>query len=115
MTPISRAISLVLVLGLSLASFSLAAARGQTRAVQAIVICAGAGFQVLHLDAEGNPTGPPHVCPDGAAALVADAPAPIQAELPKQKPVPLAWLAERRDWPRHTRPRPHTRGPPDVI
>ena len=50
-----------------------------------------------------------------AAALVADAPAPIQAELPKQKPVPLAWLAERRDWPRHTRPRPHTRGPPDVI
>ncbi|MEX5730086.1 hypothetical protein Ga0609869_003439 [Rhodovulum iodosum] len=59
-----------LALALALSSLSLAVARGQGAATGEIVICTGFGLQTIALDAEGNPTGPAHVCPDGVAALV---------------------------------------------
>lgn len=63
---------------LAVTSLSLAIARGQAPAVGAIALCSGAGMAMLPVDAQGNPTGPPHVCPDGVAAFVSvDVPAPV--------------------------------------
>jgi len=47
------------------------AARGQAAAAGEIVICAGGAAVTLHVDAEGNPTGPPHWCPDCVLTLMA--------------------------------------------
>lgn len=45
-----------------------------------ITICSGAGMVTLHLDASGQPTAPPHLCPDCTAALAAGlADAPVSA------------------------------------
>lgn len=62
-------IALMLALMLALTSLSLAVARGQATPAGTIALCSGAGMQMLYVDADGNPTGPPHVCPDGVAAL----------------------------------------------
>lgn len=73
-------IALMLALMLALTSLSLAVARGQATPAGTIALCSGAGMQMLHVDADGNPTGPPHVCPDGVAALaLVDMDAPAQA------------------------------------
>lgn len=70
--------ALSLAMMLALTSLTLAVARGQAPAVGEVVICTGMGLQVLHLDAEGNPVGAPHVCPDGIASFIAaDAPMPV--------------------------------------
>lgn len=82
-----RPIATVLfALCLALTSVTLAVARGQAPAVGTIVVCAGGGFQTIAVDADGNPTGPAHICPDAIAAFVAvdDTPpvvAPVAAEL----------------------------------
>lgn len=70
-------IALALALMLGLTSLTLAMARGQAPAAGTIEICSGMGLQVITVDAEGNPVGAPHVCPDAIAAFVSvDAPEP---------------------------------------
>lgn len=65
---------------LAATSLSLAIARGQAPAVGAIELCSGAGMAMLPVDAQGNPTGPPHICPDGVAAFVSvDVPVPAMS------------------------------------
>lgn len=63
-------LALSLALMLAFTSLSLAVARGQAPAVGVIEICSGHGMQMFPVDADGNPTGPAHVCPDGVAAMV---------------------------------------------
>ncbi|AMY68003.1 hypothetical protein [Frigidibacter mobilis] len=62
---------LLLALLLGLTSQSLAAARGQTRVGEAVVICSGDSFVTIELDARGNPVGPAHLCPDMVLAFFA--------------------------------------------
>lgn len=62
---------LLLALLLGLTSQSLATARGQTRIGEAVLICSGEGFVTVTLDAEGNPVGPAHLCPDMVLAFFA--------------------------------------------
>lgn len=69
MTALRPFLALCLSLALALTSLSLAVARGQGAASGEIVICTGFGLQTIAVDAQGNPTGPAHVCPDGVAAL----------------------------------------------
>lgn len=38
--------------------------------VMQAVICSGGGLITVTLDADGNPTGPAHVCPDAMLAFV---------------------------------------------
>lgn len=65
---------------LAVTSLTLAVARGQAPAVGAIELCSGAGMAMMPVDADGNPTGPPHVCPDGVAAFVSvDVPVPAMS------------------------------------
>ncbi|TCO73954.1 hypothetical protein [Rhodovulum euryhalinum] len=62
-------LALSLALGLAVASLGLAAARGEAGPAGVVVVCTGMGLQTIAVDAEGNPVGPPHPCPDGLAAL----------------------------------------------
>lgn len=47
------------------------AARGQAKVAGEIVICSGQGAVTLTVDADGNPTGPVHWCPDCVLTLLA--------------------------------------------
>lgn len=52
-------------------SLSMAVVRGQTRIAGEIVICTGYGIATIAVDANGNPTGPAHLCPDMVLGLMA--------------------------------------------
>lgn len=62
-----------LALVIAATSLTMAVARGQVSTGDSIVICSGYGAVTITLDAQGNPVGPVHICPDcvlGAMAFV---------------------------------------------
>lgn len=64
------AVLLAFVLGLT--SQSMAAARGASAATGQMVLCTGTGPVAIYLDAEGQPTSAPHICPDAALNVLVD-------------------------------------------
>lgn len=74
MMTVSKVISGVLALLLGLTAQTMAMARGSTDVADKMVLCIGASAVVVYVDAEGQPTGPPHFCPD-CIVLGQDAPA----------------------------------------
>ncbi len=109
MTPILRNIAAALtILATVLTAGVVGAARGQAAAAGEIVICAGQGPVTIQIDADGNPTGPPHWCPDCVLTLFAavaagtaapavtetcidcSAPERLVASIPALAPPPLA-------------------------
>lgn len=85
--------TLLFALCFVLTAQAMAVARGQTSATGEMVICTGAGVVTVAVDADGNPTGPAHICPDCALSLIAAAPAAPQARAPAPYLLPLrfAW------------------------
>lgn len=73
------ALSLVMVL----TAHSASAMMGMRDATGQMVICTGEGKQTVYIDAEGQPTAPPHDCPD-CVMLVLDAGAPPAGLLSEQ-------------------------------
>lgn len=67
----TRLLPVLLSVLIGLTSLTLGHARGQARMGETVVLCTGSGAVVVTLDAEGNPTGPAHICPDMALALMA--------------------------------------------
>ena len=65
------ALSLVMVL----TAHSASAMMGMRDATGQMVICTGEGTSVVYIDADGQPTAPPHDCPD-CVMLVLEAGAP---------------------------------------
>ena len=59
-----------LILVLVLASQSMAQARLMPAAVGQMVICTTDGAKIIGIDAQGQPTGEDHVCPDCVLAFV---------------------------------------------
>ncbi|MEL7092014.1 MAG: DUF2946 family protein [Pseudomonadota bacterium] len=57
-------ISAVMAVLLLVTSLSAASARGANPAAQSMVICSGHGVALIYLDADGNETRAPHLCPD---------------------------------------------------
>jgi hypothetical protein len=47
-----------------------AASRGMETAVGQMILCTGDGPVVVYTDADGQPTQPPHFCPDYAMTLL---------------------------------------------
>ena len=82
----------ILSLLLVLTGQSIAVSRGVDMATGQMVLCTGNGPVVVHVDANGQPTAPPHYCPDYALTLlgaVADA-QPAQPEAPVLRlPTPI--------------------------
>ncbi|WP_366915002.1 DUF2946 family protein [Antarcticimicrobium sp.] len=84
-----RYLALLLVAVMVLTSQSMAVARGATGPAGQIVLCTGTGPIAVHVDEDGQPTGPPHICPDCALHLLDALSAPDVA------PVPLAVTLRR--------------------
>jgi hypothetical protein len=61
------------ILATLLTAGAVGAARGQAAAAGEIVICSGGAAVTVPVDADGNPTGPPHWCPDCVLMLFAAA------------------------------------------
>lgn len=64
------AVLLAFVLGLT--SQSMAVARGASAATGQMVLCTGTGPVAIYLDADGQPTSAPHICPDAALNVLVD-------------------------------------------
>ena len=109
------ALGLSLALMIAATSLSMAVARGQTRVAGEIVICTGMGVTVVSVDAEGNPTGPAHICPDMVLAMMA-APPIAAFELEAPGSVSRAHLAEHAPLSRNAeRPIAQARAPPVLV
>lgn len=108
-------LGLLLALVMAATSLTMAVARGQARVAGEIVICTGMGISVVTVDAEGNPTGPAHICPDMALALLAAPPlSPVDLTAPatfrRAADLPAPILARGAE-----APRPTARGPPPTA
>lgn len=102
---------LLLSLVLALASLTMAVARGQMRAGQGagltVVICSGYGITSIQVDAQGNPVGPVHPCPECLAGFLANlGPGAPQVPAPPQQgrrlSAPAAWQSTSRPAPSAT-------------
>lgn len=68
MTRLATLLAFALAAVLALTSQTTAQMRGQPVAVGAVVLCIGGGAVTVPVDADGNPAGPAHPCPDCMAA-----------------------------------------------
>ncbi|WP_133361326.1 DUF2946 family protein [Antarcticimicrobium luteum] len=75
-------LALTLAAIMALTSQSMAVARGATDPTGQIVLCTGTGPVAVYVDEDGQPTGPPHICPDCALHLLAAVAAPDIAPAP---------------------------------
>ncbi|MGI9370461.1 MAG: hypothetical protein ACR2O2_16650 [Ruegeria sp.] len=65
-----RYLAYVLSLLVILTGQGVAASRGINEAVGQMVLCTGSGPVVVYMDETGQPTKPPHYCPDFAVNLL---------------------------------------------
>lgn len=72
---------------------AIAQAKGASPATGQMVLCTGTGPVVIYTDAEGQPTAPPHICPDCALAMMTGL-TPLA-----QLPVRVDHPAYRLNWP----------------
>lgn len=67
MIALTRLLGLSLALLIAVTSQQMAMARGMTKdAAGQVILCTGQGPTVVTLNAQGNPIGPVHICPDCA-------------------------------------------------
>lgn len=72
MTRVTRPFAgILLALVLVLTGQSMAMARGAPGPAGEMVICTGQGIVSITVDENGDPVGPPHICPDCALSLFA--------------------------------------------
>lgn len=57
---------------LALTGHSMAVARGASAATGQMILCIGTQSITVYVDAEGQPTAAPHICPDCVVGAVAD-------------------------------------------
>ncbi|PTQ75638.1 hypothetical protein [Celeribacter persicus] len=113
---ITRTIKAVLVAFLLIVtSQSMAVARGTMRdASGAVVLCTGTGPITVLTDADGQPIGPSHICPDCALSVIAGLADAFDLQPPTQQVLrftPLSFAAEGHDT---LPPRACARAPPLV-
>ena len=107
--------ALLLVAVMVLTSQSMATARGATGPAGQIVLCTGTGPVAVYIDDDGQPVGPPHLCPDCALHLLDAfaapdiAPVPLLATPRKQRIVATLAHAESRALA------PSARDPPAAV
>jgi hypothetical protein len=69
MTPLRPILALCLCALLALTSQTMAVARGAPAPAGTMVLCTGTGPVTVLIDADGEPTGAVHICPDCALGL----------------------------------------------
>ncbi|WP_372574516.1 hypothetical protein [Ruegeria jejuensis] len=68
--PVRISLALVISALLALTAQGLAMSRGVSASVGQMVICTGTGPVMVYVDEDGQPTRPPHYCPDYALSLL---------------------------------------------
>ncbi|WP_239113232.1 hypothetical protein [Shimia biformata] len=108
-------LSAILVAALVLTGHSMAIARGMPGAAGWMELCTGTGPVMVAMDADGQPTGESHICPDFSLSLL-DHVAPTEAVAP---PVALRFTTIlSAPAPRSEGLTPRTakaRGPPAIL
>jgi hypothetical protein len=66
-----------------------AVARGMAGAVGMAELCAGSSAVMVYIDAQGQPTAPPHLCPDTALSLLDVATSNVKVGLVQQLVSPM--------------------------
>ncbi|MCV2894386.1 hypothetical protein [Lentibacter sp. XHP0401] len=97
MTALRKYASAFMIAVLVLTGHAMAEARTMTNAAGEMVLCTGTGPITILVDAEGKPTGPPHICPDCALALFADITPPFsmpESTLGETAPLRFTHVAE---------------------
>lgn len=74
--------ALVLALVVTLTGHASATAQGARDASGQMVICSGSGPVTIYIDDQGQPTQPPHYCPDCVMHLLDAVPVPDALALP---------------------------------
>lgn len=103
---------LLLALILAVTSQSMAVARGASAATGQMVLCTGAGPVAVYVDAQGQPTDTPQMCPDAALNVLVEGALPafeapqklvrfVSGQFMGAKPTPMLPL-----------PAPPSRAPP---
>lgn len=67
-------IAIFLTLVLAVTGQSMAVARGASAATGQMVLCTGSGPLAIYVDAQGNLTSAPHICPDCALNILFEGP-----------------------------------------
>lgn len=67
---LNRILPIALSLLVILTGQGMAASRGMDRVVGQMVLCTGTGPVVVYMDAEGQPTQDPHLCPEYVMTLL---------------------------------------------
>ena len=110
-----RLLALILTLSLVLTAQAMASAKGQAAAMGSMVICAGGVSVTVAVDADGQPVGPAHYCPECALAMLPgmDPPMVMPGEaVPTVLVRDIAALAQASALPLLL---PPARGPPLVV
>ena len=105
-------LSAILALVLALTSQNMAVAKGANAAVDHVVICSGAGVSVIFVDANGDPTEAPHLCPDCLISVPLAAPSGLPGLPGVVRTAPALPLPERHLQIAAFRPVPPGRAPP---
>lgn len=69
MTRFASVIALFLSLAVALTAHQMIVLRGHNMAAGQMVLCTGTGPVTVYFDEDGNPTSPPHICPECALAM----------------------------------------------
>jgi hypothetical protein len=113
--PFTRLLSSLLVALLILTGQQVTSARGTGHAVTEAVLCIGGGLVTVQLDAEGNPVGPAHICPDATLAFLPDlvGPRPVAVGIAAR---PLSYpLTDATTGPAARAILPPSTGPPAAV
>ncbi len=100
---------------LVLTSVAAGVARGQADPVGQMVICSGHGPVMVHIDANGDPTGPPVLCPDGVLALLSAVAIAMPGAHPTQTVAHLTPTAPRALVAHRARTERRARSPPARV
>ncbi|MCA0042835.1 DUF2946 family protein [Celeribacter litoreus] len=96
-------------------SQSMAVARGTMRdATGSVVLCTGTGPVTVLTDADGQPIGPSHICPDCALSVIAGVTEAFDLLPPEQTVTRFAPLALALDTHENVLPQARARAPPVV-
>lgn len=115
--PLRQTLIGLLALVVALTSSQMVTARAEAAAVDRIVICSGYGVMTVDVDAEGNPVGPMHLCPECVAAhLTGVLPGPVLQPPVAMHPVAFAPPATITASAKPARRlRPDARAPPSTF
>lgn len=112
MTALRRYLGLLLVAALLLTGHSAAASRAQRDATGQVILCTGMGPVTVYVDENGEPTGPPHICPECITHLLDLAIAAPMLVAPETCARQATPLAPRAQWTRAVVHSPRARAPP---